>query len=139
MTLTPGTHLTEKTYSDKLSYGVLVTHKDDYEYMNNAVRDNLLSLETSVESEMNSDQHPRKNQQVHPDHTTFIVGLKWIGGILSCVILFGFVYELYRHRVKRTKKEQIQEYHRTDSSKVLLQMLTCRGKNNHDEIEGTGC
>ena len=28
-------------------------YREDYEYINNAVRDNLLSLETSIESEMN--------------------------------------------------------------------------------------
>ena len=101
--LTPGTHFTEKTYNDKLSYGVLVTYKEDYEYINNAVRDNLLSLETSVESEMNSDEE-------HTDDTTaiFIVALKWIGGILSFICMFGFVYELYRHHT-RQEEEQVAQ------------------------------
>lgn len=108
--LTPGTHFTEKTYSDKLSYGVLVTHKEDYEYINNAVHDNLLSLEISVESKMISDRLPRNNQQVDSDDTTtnFIVGLKWIGGILLCVCLFGLIYEFYRRRTKRMKQEEEQ-------------------------------
>ena len=88
------THKTLKTYDDKLSYGVLVRDTPDYQFINNAVRDNLLSLETSVESEMNALFVTGDTSE--EGGMNFVHALKWIGGLLALISLFGLVYEVYR-------------------------------------------
>ena len=48
------TDISLKEYKgNRLSYGVLVKNYEDFLYVSSAVRDNRLSLETAVESEMN--------------------------------------------------------------------------------------
>ena len=70
---------------------------EDYEFLNSAVRDNRLSLETAVESEMNK-IFPRKKQGaiVDPGQSVLfwnIVG--WIAVIIGCICVFGVSYEVY--------------------------------------------
>ena len=92
------TRRTLKSYrEDKLAYGVLVNDSRDYEYFNNAVRDNRFSLEASIGSEMNQ-LFPRAvpGTTIH----YFYSVLKWIGAAIGLILLFGVLYELYKRRIK---------------------------------------
>ena len=93
---------------EKLSYGVLVKRHKYYEFLNSAVRDNRLSLETAVESEMNK-IFPRKKQGaiIDPDQSVLfwnIVG--WIALIIGVICVAGILYEVY-HLSRRLKKGKI--------------------------------
>ena len=106
------TDSTLKEYTgEKLSYGVLVKRKVDFDFLNGAVRDNRLSSETAVESEMNQ-IFPRKKQEVviDPSHSIpFWNVIWWITVVLACTFLCGIGYESYQRCHGNNKTETMQD------------------------------
>ena len=106
-------HRLKEYDGDKLSYGVLVKNLRDYRYLNGAVRDNRLSLETATESAMNQ-LFPRDSEEDAMDLQDALSQndvLIWLGLIVGCICLFGFTYETYFsfcHRNNPTAKNYVK-------------------------------
>ena len=98
-------------YQDRMSYGVLVKHYEDYEFFNSAVRDNRLPLENTISSEMN-ELFPHHNmdtsltlppsQIYFNDSTFFSLYFKdyifIMGALIAMIMVCGVVYEVYFYR-----------------------------------------
>ena len=92
------TYRTLKLYSgEKLSYGVLVRNIDDYNYLRDAVKDNRLVLETSVDSELNAFfQSVKKVNLFSSSGIYFLHSVKLIASILGFFSILGLFYEFYK-------------------------------------------
>lgn len=91
------TYRTLKTYKGKkLCYGVLIKDDAVYKYFKDAVTDNRLPLEITVESEMNS-LFPRETEDTNlfsADGLPFQNALLVIAGIICFICVYGIVYEM---------------------------------------------
>ena len=85
-----------KTYKGKkLCYGVLIKDPKVYKYFKDAVTDNRLPLEITVESEMNG-LFPRQTEETSlfsADGQQFKDAVLMIAGIICFICVYGIVYE----------------------------------------------
>ena len=91
-------HQVQTRIEQQLSYGVLVKDHEDYDYLNNAVRDNRFSLEVAVGSEMN-ELFPRV-EEVPFTQVYFYQALQVEGAVIAFIVCFGVIYEMCCRRKK---------------------------------------
>ena len=96
-----------------MAYGVLVKHEEDYEFFNNAVRDNRLPLENAISSEMN-EMFPKHSldadvtlppSQIYFNDSSFFSlyftdYMIIMSALIGLILMFGAAYEMYFHKQK---------------------------------------
>ena len=98
---------TEKGYEgEKLAYGILVKHMDDYEYFKDFIQDSRLRIEIRSEMYWNRFRNEMKEKDIgtfYSDHRKKLFSSKYffyyitvLSGMLGTIVVFGIIYELGR-------------------------------------------